>query len=157
VIKWIIILIILIIPCLSFATGNNSVLVSASVLSKGKCTFSTGTSNLSFGTLDPGNPVDKNASTTVYYTCQANGTGLISINISKNDGLYSTGPSAPRMRNIVDTSMFLPYTMSLNPTAASVPKNVQQTLTITGTVLGSSFENQIAGNYSDTVVVHIAP
>jgi hypothetical protein len=45
----------------------------------------------------------------------------------------------------------------LTPTTGSVPRNTNQTLTISGMVLGTDYQNALMGSYSDTVVLTILP
>jgi len=139
-----------------YAAGNNILSVTATVISKNSCNFNTGTSSLIFGTLDPGNPSDKTVNTSATFRCTGSGNPA-SFAITHDSGLYETGPGAPRMRNTTVTTEYLPYTLTLNPSSGSVPKNTNQTLTISGTVQGTVFQNAYAGNYADTVVISIAP
>lgn len=140
-----------------YAGSTSTVSVSAVVLSKGNCKFRSNTAALGFGSLDPGNPVDRTVNTTLIFRCQANGNNLITFSITDDSGLYETGPNAPRMRNTTYTTQYLPYTLTLNPTSGSVPKTVDQTLTVTGTVKGVDYQNALTGNYSDTVTISIDP
>ncbi len=145
-----------------YAGGTSTVSVSAVVLSKGSCHFTTKTATLPFGNLDPGNPVDKNAGTPspVIFRCQANGNNRITFSITHDSGLYETGPNAPRMLNTTQTTpplQYLPYSLTLSPTSGSVPKGKDQTLTITGMVKGIDYQDALAGNYSDTVTISIDP
>lgn len=147
----------LVVASTCYAGDTRTVSVSAVVLSKGNCTFRTKTATLAFGNLDPGNPVDVTVNTPVTFRCQASGNNLITFSITDDSGLYETGPNAPRMRNTVQTTQYLPYTLSLSPTSGSVPKVTDQTLTVTGTVKGADYQNALAGNYSDTVIISIDP
>jgi hypothetical protein len=146
---------------LSEAADSNSVSVTATVVSRGTCWFTTETSALNFGNLDPSNPVDVNASTTVNFRCWR---GLfiwfpVTFFIGDDDGLYETGTDANRMRHATVTTEFLPYSFSLNPASGTVTGNptVNRTLTISGTVRGVDYQDALMGNYSDTVVISIEP
>jgi spore coat protein U-like protein len=143
------------------AGDSNSVSVTATVVSRGTCWFTTETSALNFGNLDPSNPVDVNASTSVIFRCWR---GLIvwfpvTFFIADDDGLYETGTNANRMRHSTDTTEFLPYSFSLGPTSGTVTGNptLNRTLSISGTVRGVDYQDAAMGNYSDTVVVSIEP
>jgi spore coat protein U-like protein len=143
---------------LSHAADSNVISVTATIISsKGNCTFTSKTAALNFGSLDPANPVDKSVNTTIIYRCQAQGNSLITFAITDNDGLYETGPDAPRMRHTTQLTEYIPYGLTLNPTSGTVPKVQEFPLTITGTVRGVDYQNAAMGNYSDTVVVSIAP
>jgi spore coat protein U-like protein len=61
------------------------------------------------------------------------------------------------MRHSTITSEYLPYSLTLDPTTGTVPKNTNQTLTITGKVKGVDYQDVAAGNYLDTVVISISP
>jgi spore coat protein U-like protein len=139
------------------AADSNLVSVTATVISRGNCTFRSRTSTLSFGTLDPVTPVDKSVSTTLIYRCQAQGNAPITFAIMDDDGLYEAGPNAPRMRHTTQLTEYLPYRLTLNPTSGTAPKTVEQTLTVTGTVRGVDYQDALAGAYSDSVVITIEP
>lgn len=136
--------------------GSSSITVSATVLSKSNCKFSTVTSALAFGSLDPGNPVDVTVSTTIGFRCMGSAP-VASFLITDDDGLHEILPAGNRMQHVALPAQFLPYEMTLTPVTGTVPKNVPQALTVTGTVRGASYQNAYAGNYSDTVVISIAP
>ena len=148
---------ILIIANIAYAGASSVLSVTAVVLSKGNCRFNSSTANLSFGSLDPSNPVDKNATTTLTFRCQANGNKLVTFSITDDDGLYETGPKAPRMRHATQTTEYLPYSLSLSPSAGSVPKVTDIPLAISGTVRGVDYENALPGDYSDRVIISIVP
>jgi len=142
---------------LCHSADSNILNVTATVISKGNCTFRTKTSALNFGSLDPANPVDKSVDTTIIYRCQAQGNNPITFTITDNSGLYKTGSNAPRMRHTTQLTEYISYRLTLNPTSATVPKTIEFPLTITGTVRGVDYQNAAMGNYSDTVVVSIDP
>jgi spore coat protein U-like protein len=147
----------LVITGIAYAGNTGALSVSAVILSKGNCRFNSSAVNLSFGSLDPSNPVDKNTTTTLMFRCQANGNNLVTFSITDDDGLYETGPSSPRMRHTSQTTEYLPYSLTLNPPAGSVPKVTDIPLTISGTVRGVDYENALPGNYSDRVIISIVP
>jgi len=148
---------VVIVATIANAADSNLVSVTATVISKGNCTLRSHTSTLSFGSLDPVTPIDKSVSTTVIYRCQGQGNAPITFAITDDDGLYETGPSAPRMRHTTLLTEYLPYRLTLNPTSGTVPKTVEQTLTVTGTVRGVDYQDALAGTYSDSVVITIEP
>ena len=138
------------------AAGANVVTVSATVLSKSQCKFNSNTASLSFGNLDPANPVDKTVSTSITFRCGGSAPNA-TFSITDDDGLNETGPDANRMRHTPITTEYLSYSLTLNPISGPVPKNTDQTLTLTGTVKGVDYQDALAGNYSDTMVISIAP
>lgn len=139
------------------AGDNAAVAVTATVLSKSNCKFRPPkTAALNFGILDPANPVDKNASASIIFSC-AGSAPTATFFITDDDGLYESGPNANRMRHTTIITEYLPYSFILSPTSGTVPKNSDQTLTITGTVLGVDYQDAYAGVYSDTVTIVIVP
>ena len=136
--------------------GSTTLSVNATVLSKSNCKFNSNNSTLNFGALDPGNPVNVTANTSVGFVCRGSAP-MATFGITDDDGLYNTGPDANRMRHSSVLTEYLPYNLTLNPATGTVPKNAQQILTISGTVRGTDYQNAYAGSYSDTVVVSLLP
>jgi spore coat protein U-like protein len=130
--------------------------VAATVLSKNVCKFNSKTSTLAFGSLDPANPVDVTVSTSIIFSCKG-ASAVASFFIDDDDGLYETGVNANRMRHATLPTEFLPYSLTLSPASGTAPKNVDQTLTITGLAKGVDYQNAAAGSYADTVVISIVP
>ena len=151
------ILLILLMASVSFAGDSAILTVTATVITRGNCRFNSSTSTLNYGSLDPANPVDRNGSTTVGFGCNGNGNAPITFAITDDDGLYKTGPNAPRMRHATQLSEYLPYDLSYTPSSGSVSKNTDQNLAVSGTVKGVDYQNAYAGNYSDTVILSINP
>lgn len=135
---------------------SGTITVSATILSKSICKFDSAAATLAFGNLDPGNPLDVSAATTVGFRCIGSAP-IATFSITDDDGQYDTGPDLNRMRHAVSTTDFLPYTFALSPESGTVPKNVPQVVTIQGTVRGADYQNALAGNYSDRVVVTLLP
>lgn len=130
--------------------------VSATILSKSNCKFNSSAATLNFGSLDPVNPIPVTATTTLPFVCHGSANPA-TFQITDNDGLYATGANANRMRNLTVTTQYIPYQLSYSPSSASVPKGVDQTLTITGTIAASGYKTAMAGTYQDTVVLTITP
>ena len=142
----------------ALAADTATVTVSATVLSNSNCRFSPpgATAALAFGSLDPLNPVDVTVSTSMVIRCggpSANATYLI----TDDDGLYESGPGGQRMRHAVTLAEFLPYSFSYAPASATIPRNTNTTITVTGTVTGASYQNSLAGSYADSVTLTINP
>ena len=135
---------------------STTVSVAAVVLSKSNCKFNSATAALNFGNLDPANPVDRTVSTTVTFVCHGSEPSATFL-ITDDDGLYKTAPNANRMRHTTVTTEYLPYSLTLNPTTGTVPKNVDQTLTISGTAKSTDYQDAYMGNFSDTVIISINP
>lgn len=146
---------------IGYAADASSVSVTATVVSRGTCWFNTETSSLSFGNLDPSNPVDVNATTSVTFRC-LRGFLLwrqVTFFIGDDDGLYETGSDANRMRHSTIMTEYLPYSFHLHPTSGTVLGNPFNTYTvsISGTVRGVDYQDATMGDYSDRVVISIEP
>jgi spore coat protein U-like protein len=138
------------------AAGSASLSLSAMLLSKNQCKFNTKTAVINFGNLNPASPVDVTATATLDFVCLGSAP-LATFLISDDDGLYETGPDANQMLHATLAGQYLAYSLDLNPTSGTAPKNVPQILTITGTVKGNDYQTALAGAYADTVTVTIAP
>lgn len=137
-------------------TSSGVLGVTATVLSKNVCKFVTPNVNVPFGTIDPS--LSTNATVTVSTTFKCTGSApTAAYMITVNDGLWSTGVNARRMRHATITTEFMPYALSISPLTGTVAKNVNETLTITGTVLPADYQNRSSGAYSDTVVLTLTP
>ena len=138
------------------ASTTHTLSIGATVLAKNNCRFTTpGPTALNFGAIDPSSVVNKTATATTIFRCIGS-SPMATYLIVSNDGLYSSGANAPRMRHSLNVAQFLPYTITL-PQSGTVPKNTNQTLTVTGTILVADFQNSLAGAYSDTVILTITP
>lgn len=138
------------------ASPTHAVAVGAVVITKNKCQFTNGgPTALSFGTIDPSSTANATATATIGFRCS--GSSAIAIyNVTSDDGQHETGAGAPRMRHATNTGEFLKYAINV-PQSGSVPRNTNQVLTVTGTVLAADFQNALAGAYADSVVLSIAP
>jgi hypothetical protein len=138
------------------AAGTYSLAIGATVLSKSNCKFTSAAGSvLAFGTIDPSTTTNKTASTVLTINCGGS-AATASYSITANDGLYASGPGQPRLRQTVTTVDFMPYTLSM-PVTGTATKNTATNVTITGTITVANFQNAIAGNYSDTVVLTLSP
>lgn len=148
---------LLIAPCgPALAASNAVVSVSAVILSRSNCQFSTRAAVLAFGDLDPGNPVDVTVSAPLTFRCNGGPPTVVYL-ASDDDGSSETGPDANRMQHATLPGTFLPYQFSVSPVSGTVPRNTPQILTVTGTVRGADYQPAAPGDYSDTVVVSIEP
>lgn len=140
----------------AIAAGTHTLSIGATVLSKNNCRFTNaGPTVLDFGAIDPSSGVDKTATASMTYRCTGSNPMATYI-VTSNDGLYSTGANAPRMRHGINLATYVPYAINV-PQSGTVARNVDQTLTVTGTVLVADFQNALVGAYSDTVVLTISP
>lgn len=137
-------------------TGTNNFIASAQVLSNNNCRLRGANNALSFGNLDPANPIDVTTNITVIFRCGGRDR-IATFLITDDDGLYESGPNNNRMRHTSQLSEFLAYSLTLSPVTGSVPRRRRQTLTITGTVSGLDYQSAYMGDYSDTVLITINP
>lgn len=134
----------------AWASDTNTLTVNASVT--GTCKFSTATSTLNFGALDPSTPVLVNGSATTQFWCTK---GVTTGAVTAGNGVNWSG-SSRRMAG--PGGDLIPYSLTLtpdgNPNAGPVPP---RTLTIAGAVLAADYTGVSAGSYSDTVTLSITP
>lgn len=130
--------------------------VSATVLSKNTCKFSTNSLTLDFLTIDPSATVDRTVNQTLTFVCNGSSASA-SWFVSAGNGLYSTGPGARRMRNTAVTTEFLPYSLNVSPTSGTAAKGSTVTLSIAGTVAMADFQMATPGSYSDSVTITVSP
>lgn len=136
--------------------GSFALAVGATVLSKNVCKFSTAAGSvLAFGAINPSGAANATATIPLTFSCSGS-NATASWSISSNDGQFATGPGAPRMRHATVLTAFLPYTLNA-PLSGTTPKNTATTVNITGTITPAQYGNAIAGSYSDTVVLTLAP
>lgn len=129
--------------------------VTLTVLSKSNCKFTTtpAAPALAFGAIDPGTAGAVTASLNATFECKGSAPAATFL-VSAGNGLFFNGTR--RMRH-TNTTSFLPYSVTLSPTTATVPKNTPVNLTVTATLAVPDFQDAIAGFYSDTLVVSVTP
>ena len=144
-------------PSPAWAADTKSLSVTAVVLARSNCQFSTNaTATLDFGTLDPATGTNVVMSTSFNARCRGSANPA-SFAMTQDSGLYDTGPGQNRMRHVSSGTEFIPYTLAISPSSGTVPRNQVFPVTVTGTVLGANYQNARVGNYSDTVVLTINP
>lgn len=137
------------------AANTGSLALSATVLSKNACRFNSTATALNFGNIDPTSVALVTVTLSLVYRC--NGSDAVATwAVSSDDGLHELGAGQPRMQHATSPASYLPYSLSF-PADGSAPRNVNQTITVTGTVFPASFSTAIAGSYSDTLVLSILP
>lgn len=132
------------------AAGTNTLTVTASVT--GTCKFSSATSTLAFGALDPSVGTNVNGSTTTQFWCTKGTTETLSAGQGSNwDG------TKRNMKHATATDL-IPYTLTLTPDgSANAGPGSPRTLTVAGQVLGTDYTSKTAGSYTDTVTLTITP
>lgn len=131
---------------------TNTLTVTAHV--KGTCKFSSSTSTLDFGVLDPANPVLITGSGTTTFWCTKGIT--TSMTLAADYGVNSAGTT----RRMKDNSSLdlIPYSLTLTPDGGTNQGPAfPRTLTISGTVLAVDYSGKTEGDYSDTVVISFTP
>ena len=140
----------------SLESTAQSMSVSAVVLSSSNCKFRPGSATtLPFGTIDPSGIVTATATAVVIIRCGGS-AGTATFALSSDDGLFSPGAGTKRMRHGVTLTQYMTYSVDL-PASATISKNVNTNVTITGSVTAADFQNVIAGAYNDTLSLTLAP
>jgi hypothetical protein len=136
------------------ATGSLG--VSAVVVSRSLCRLLTGPQTLGFGTIDPTSAVAATASVTVTFWCLGSAPSTTYL-LWAGNGNYPAGAGLRQMRHATNITEFLPYSLSITPASANLPRFAVQNVTVTGTVAPADFRNALAGGFSDTVVLTLDP
>lgn len=134
----------------AWALDTNTLTVTASVA--GTCKFSSLTSTLNFGALDPSNPVNVNGAGSTTFWC----TKGVTTTLAALNGLHYSGTS----RQMVGPSLtdLIPYSLALAPDGnPNAGPGSPRTLNITGSVLAVDYTGATAGAYADTVSINITP
>ncbi|HWS15057.1 MAG TPA: spore coat protein U domain-containing protein [Candidatus Methylomirabilis sp.] len=134
----------------AWAADSNTLTVQASVAPT--CRFSSATSLLDFGALDPFTGPNVNISTTTNFWCTS---GVVTDAIAAGNGANWSGTS----RQMAGPGGHLiPYSLGLLASAGpNLGPSAPRTLTISGGILGADYMTKNAGNYSDTVTLTITP
>jgi len=130
--------------------------VSAVVLSRSTCNFLTGAATLNFGTIDPSSSTTVNASTTMRFWCLGY-TGSTTFSVQAGNGLYSPGAGLRRVRHTTSTTDYMAYSLNITPASGTIGWLATQTITISGSIVPTEFQNARVGAYSDTVVISLDP
>lgn len=136
--------------------ASSTITVQAVILSKSICKFKTKGAVVDFGGLDPVAAPDVTRQATLTFVCNGSADPATYL-ITDDDGQNASGPNGKRMLHSTSPGTFLPYSLTYEPASATVPKGEQQTLTVTGTVLGNDYRTALAGTYTDTVTLTIEP
>jgi spore coat protein U-like protein len=138
------------------ASTTHTLSVSATVT--GNCRFNTaGPTTLTIatggGVIDPSAAGPATGSVGVTFRCT---TGTTST-ITADDGLSSTGPGARRVKQ---GTSYMPYSLTLTNAAqmgTGHGAGQDKTVTVDASIVAANYQNALAGAYSDTVVLTIAP
>jgi spore coat protein U-like protein len=142
--------------------ANSTLSVSATVLAKNGCSFSTPASFMNFGTLAQVPGVDGIVAAPLTIRCIGN-KAVTNMKIIRDAG-QNAAASASRMKHATNT-IFLPYSISYagaawNPGASlsfPLPSSTDYTFALDGKVLSADIMNAELGAYSDVVLMTITP
>lgn len=133
----------------SATAETNTLTVSANVI--GTCKFTTPTSTLAFGNLDPSLGGNVNGLGSASFWCTKGVTELFSA----GQGTNWNGTSRQMIGPGGD---LIPYSLTLAPDGLSnAGPNLTRTLAISGTIVGTDYAGKAAGSYSDTVTITLTP
>lgn len=134
---------------------NQNLGVSATVTQI--CKFSSAATTLGFGNVDPSSagPISGTLGNAVTYKCTK---GVTPSSLTAGNGLnFSSGR---RMKDAVSGD-FIPYTLTValpgSPAGTGFGAGQDKTITVTGSIAATDYQNVSAGSYADTVQLTIAP
>ena len=142
--------------------ANSTLSVSATVLAKNGCSFSTPASFMNFGALAQVPGVDGNVAAPITIRCIGN-KAVNAMKITRDGGQNPAG-IASRMKHATG-AVFLPYSISRagvawNPGASisfPLPNSTDFIFNLDGRVLSADIMNAQIGAYSDVVLMTITP
>lgn len=136
----------------ALAADTNTLTVQANVT--GTCKFSSPSSTLDFGALDPSVGANKTANTPVQFWC----TKGVTETIAAGNGSNWSGTKRQMKETASGGTDLIPYTLTLTKDGSSnAGPATPRTLTIDGEVIGSDYIGKTAGGYADTVALTITP
>jgi hypothetical protein len=130
--------------------------ISAAVLSRSACLFTTGPQTLAFGAIDPLSSAPVSARAQVTFVCFGF-VGNTTYSIQAGNGLNAAGAGLRRMRHATVATSLMPYDLTITPASGTIARLAVQTVTINGTVQPVDFQSARAGSYADTVVLQLDP
>jgi spore coat protein U-like protein len=107
-----------------------------------------GGGNLDFGTLDPTTAPLVNANLTVQARC----TNGLAYNVTTDYGANAAGNQAYLTNGTSD----IPYSVTVTPTSGT-GTGADQDVAIAGSIAAGAYATATAGNYTDTMVLTVAP
>ena len=133
---------------LASAADTQTLATSANV--SGICKFSTSSTPLAFGTIDPSLLTYKVATATVLYKC-TKGTASAGVAVAGGNTRFMT---------VSTTALAMAYTLGLSgdtQTGKGFGTGQDLTLAVTGTITAAQYQNVTAGAYTETVTLNITP
>lgn len=136
--------------------GAQSMAVTAFVVSKSNCKIDTANLLLAFGNINQASTTTATASVNGVVSCKGGKDPTVAVALTLGTGNHAAG-GWRRMLHGTVASEYMRYGVSISPATAIINKNSSLTFTVTGTVLAPDYQDVMAGNYSDTVIISVAP
>ena len=140
----------------SLPAAAQSMAVSAFVVSKSNCKIDTPNLALAFGAINPAVATTATATATGSVSCTGGKDPTVAVALTLGMGNHSSGGTR-RMQHGTVATEYLSYGASVSPANTVIPKNGGFNFTVSGTILPSAFQDVMAGSYSDTVLISVAP
>jgi spore coat protein U-like protein len=141
-------------PC---AADNASITVSATVLSKAICFFTSNNAlAINLPTVNPSGSATVSGNATTSFWCLGS-TPKVSYAVTASNGSHSPGAGLRRMRHATVPTEFLDYTLAVTPGSGLADRFSVVNVQVTASVAAAAYQNARAGSYSDAVVLTIAP
>jgi spore coat protein U-like protein len=122
-------------------------LLIASPVARADCTFNSAGGTIAFGSLDPSVANTRTAFVNLSIKCTPAGT-TPTWSFSGDNG------NAPLQMKHSTQNAFIPYSVATSLQSSS---GSNQTWRVTGTVLGTNYQNALVGAYSDRLTATITP
>lgn len=136
--------------------GAQSMAVNAFVVSKSNCKIDTPNLVLAFGNINPALATTATASASGVVSCNGGKDPTVAVALTLGTGNHASG-GMRRMQHAAQTSEYMRYGASVAPANAVIGKNDSFTFTVSGTILAADYQDVMAGSYSDTVLISVAP
>lgn len=134
-------------PVLVCVPGAVALALAASVAFGQTCTFRTSGNPINFPPLDQSSPVTVSAFTDIAVKC-------VPTAVSPSWSFSGANGSAPLRMKHSTLSSYIPYSVSTLYLGAS---GANESWRITGTVIGTNYQNAVIGTYSDVLSATVLP
>lgn len=142
-------------PCA--AADNANITVSATVLSRAVCFFSSNNAlAITIPTINPSGSATASGNVGTSFWCLGltqTGTYLVTA----SDGQYSPGAGLRRLRHSTVTTEFMDYSLAISPSSGFANRFQVVNVNVVASIAPSAYGGARAGSYSDTVVLTVAP
>jgi hypothetical protein len=135
------------------AVAGDTATLAVTATVSGTCKFTTGTFNMSFGTLDPSAAANQTQGTALTYKC-TKGQAATSFSFDAD----ATSPASVNITNGTDNiPVALSWTVPVTLGSGFGVGSTAISMTVTGDILGTNYANVSAGVYTKNVSVVVAP